>query len=134
VEIAMSDAKTTTPPAADLVIILITGAENPKRLPSAFFLAATAAAAEQNVVMYFTGPATELLAKGKAESIYPMPGGKNVAGFIKLATDNGVKIIGCLQSLELFGMTVADLGYQVPMLTPSAALPSLGAAGRLLTW
>ena len=30
--------------ATDLVIILITGTENPKRLPSAFFLAATAAA------------------------------------------------------------------------------------------
>ena len=38
---------------ADLVIVLITGPENPKRLPSAFFLAATAAAAEQNVIMYF---------------------------------------------------------------------------------
>ena len=49
--------------AADLVIILITGPENPKRLPSAFFLASTAAAADMNVVMYFTGPATLLLKK-----------------------------------------------------------------------
>jgi hypothetical protein len=119
---------------ADLVIVLIAGPENPKRLPSAFFLAATAAAAEQNVVMYFTGPATELLAKGKAASIYPMPGGKSVADFMKLATDNGVQIIGCLQSLELNGMTAADLGYDVPLLTPSGALPSLGLAKRVMTW
>ncbi|MFC2970027.1 DsrE family protein [Acidimangrovimonas pyrenivorans] len=119
---------------ADLVIILITGPENPRRLPSAFFLAATAAAAEQNVVMYFTGPATELLAKGKAATIYPMEGGKSVAEFLKLATDNEVQIIGCLQSLELNGMTRDDVPADIPLLTPSTALPSLAAAGKVLTW
>ncbi len=118
----------------DLVIILITGPENPKRLPSAFFLAATAAAAEQNVIMYFTGPATELLAKGKAESIFPMAGGKSVADFMKLAEGNGVRIIGCLQSLELNGMTQNDLAKPIPMMNPSAALPSLVGAGKVLTW
>ncbi len=118
----------------DLVIVLITGPENPKRLPSAFFLAATAAAGEQKVVMYFTGPATELLGKGKAESIFPMVGGKSVAEFMKLAEDNGVQFIGCLQSLELNGMTRDDLAKDMPLLNPSAALPTLGAAGRVLTW
>lgn len=117
------------PQAADPVIILITGPENPKRLPSAFFLAATTAAAEQSVVMYFTGPATEFLARGKAKSIFPMAGGKSVADFMKLAEDNGVQIIGCLQSLELNGMKASNLARPVPLLTPSAALPSLGAAG-----
>ena len=120
--------------AADLVIILITGPENPKRLPSAFFLAATAAAAEQNVVMYFTGPATELLKKGVSETIYPLPGGKSVADFIKLAEDNGVRIIGCAQSLDLVGMTVEDLAQQLPMLPPGQALPALATAKRILTW
>ncbi|MEZ5921497.1 MAG: DsrE family protein [Parvularculaceae bacterium] len=119
---------------ADLVIILITGPENPKRLPSAFFLASTAGAAEMKVVMYFTGPATELLAKGRAEEIYPMEGGNSVAQFMKLATDNDVQFIGCLQSLELNGMTKNDMIEGVPLLTPSMALPSLGAAGKVLTW
>jgi len=119
---------------ADLVIILISGPESPKRLPSAFFLAATAAAAEQKVVMYFTGPATELLAGNRAAEIYPMEGGKSVAEFMKLATDNGVQVIGCLQSLELSGLTRADVPADIPMMTPSGALPSLGAAGRVLTW
>lgn len=118
----------------DLVIVLITGRENPKRLPSAFFLAATAAAAEQRVVMYFTGPATELLAKGVAETIYPLEGGNNVAQFIKLATDNDVEIMGCMQSLDLNGMTKDDIAYDIPMLTPSMALPSLASAGKLVTW
>ncbi len=121
-------------PAADLVIIMLTGPENPKRLPSAFFLAATAAAAEQTVVMYFTGPAMELLARGKAESIVPIAGGKSIAGFMKLAEDNGVQFIGCLQSMELSGMQAGDLARPVPLLTPSAALPALGAARRLMTW
>ena len=84
--------------------------------------------------MYFTGPATELLAKGKAETIFPMAGGKSVADFMKLAEDNGVRIIGCLQSLELNGMTTGDLAKDLPLLTPSAALPALGAAGRVFTW
>jgi len=119
---------------ADLVIILITGPENPKRLPSAFFLASTAAASEMNVVMYFTGPATLLLKKGVAEEIYPMEGGKSIKEFMELAQDNGVQFIGCLQSLELNGMSKDDLAFDIPLLTPSQALPSLGSAGRVLTW
>jgi predicted peroxiredoxin len=119
---------------ADLVIILITGTENPRRLPSAFFLASAAAAGEQNVVIYFTGPATELLKKGVPESLYPMEGGNSVADFMKLAKDNGVQFMGCSQSLDLNGMTTEDLAEQLPMFTPAQALPSLGAAGRLVTW
>lgn len=119
---------------ADLVIILITGTENAKRLPSAFFLAATAAAADQNVVIYFTGPATELLKKDVAENVYPMAGGKSVKDFMKLATDNGAQIMGCTQSLDLNGMTLEDLAEPLPMFTPAQALPSLASAGRLLTW
>ncbi len=118
----------------DLVIILITGPENPKRLPSAFFLAAAAAASEQNVVLYFTGPATELLKAGTAERIFPLAGGKSVADFMKLAVDNGVRLIGCAQSLDLNGMSPEDLAEPLPLLTPTQALPSLGAAGRVLTW
>jgi len=121
--------------APDLVIILITGPENPKRLPSAFFLASTAAAAEMNVVMYFTGPATLLLKKGVAETIKPLEEGNSIKDFMELAMDNGVQFVGCLQSLELNGMTKEeDLAFDVPLLTPSQALPSLGAAGRVLTW
>ena len=120
--------------AADLVIILITGPENPKRLPSAFFLASTAAAAEMNVVVYFTGPATQLLKKGVAEEIYPMEGGNSIKNFMELALDNGVQFIGCLQSLELNGMSKEDVALDIPLLTPSQAIPSLGSAGRVLTW
>lgn len=120
--------------AADLVIILITGPENPKRLPSAFFLASTAAAMEQKVIMYFTGPATELLKKGVSESIHPLEGGNSIAEFMKLAESNGVTMIGCAQSLDLNGMTVEDLTKDLPLLTPSQALPALGEAGRVLTW
>lgn len=120
---------------ADLVVIMITGPENKRRLPSAFFLAATAAATEQNVIMYFTGPATELLKEGAAESIFPLEGGKSVADFMKNAIENGVRMIGCRQSLELNGMNESDLAYtDLPLLTPSQALPSLGSAGKVLTW
>jgi len=124
--------------APDLVIILITGPENPKRLPSAFFLAATAAAAEQEVTLYFTGPATELLKAGTAEKVVPLEGGNSIADFMKLAMDNGVTIIGCRQSLDLNGMSEDDLSKDLtkdmPLLTPSQALPALGAAGKVLTW
>jgi len=116
------------------VIILITGPENPKRLPSAFFLASTAAAEEMNVVIYFTGPATLLLKKGVAEGITPVEGGNSIRDFMELALENGVQFVGCLQSLELNGMSAEDLAFEVPLLTPSQALPSLGSAGRVLTW
>lgn len=120
--------------AADLVIILITGPENPKRLPSAFFLASAAAAMEQRVILYFTGPATELLKKGVAETIEPLKGGNSIADFMKLADDNGVQMIGCAQSLDLNGMTAEDLSRSLPLLTPTQALPALGQSGRVLTW
>lgn len=120
--------------APDLVIILLTGKENAKRLPSAFFLASTAAAEDMNVVVYFTGPATELLKKGVAESIYPMEGGQSLSYFIKLALDNGVQMVACKQSLDLNGMKEEDLAYNFPVLTPTQALPTLGMAGRVLTW
>lgn len=119
---------------ADLVVFLIAGPENLKRLPSTFCSAATAGAAEQKEVMSFTGPATELLAKGRVEAIYPLPGGKSVAEFIKRATDDDVQIIGCLQSLELNAMSKEDVGYDIPLLPPGVALPSLAAAGKVLTW
>ncbi|MFN3471113.1 MAG: DsrE/DsrF/DrsH-like family protein [Aquificaceae bacterium] len=120
--------------APDLVIILLTGKENPKRLPSAFFLASTAAAEDMNVVIYFTGPATELLKKGVADSVYPMEGGQPLSYFIKLALDNGVQMVACKQSLDLNGMKEEDLAYNFPVLTPTQALPTLGMAGRVLTW
>ncbi|HKJ71355.1 MAG TPA: DsrE/DsrF/DrsH-like family protein [Gammaproteobacteria bacterium] len=120
--------------AADLVLIVISGPENPKRLPSAFFLSATAAANEQKVVIYFTGPGTELLKKGVAEAIHPLEGGQSLADFMELAEDNGVEFIGCQQSLDLNGMTKDDLSRELPLLTPSQALPALGSAGRVLTW
>jgi len=120
--------------APDLVIILLTGPENPARLPSAFFLASTAAAEDMNVVMYFTGPSTQLLKKGVAESTYPMQGGQPISYFMNLARQNGVQMIGCKQSLDLNGMKEEDLGYEIPLLTPTAALPSLGMAGKVVTW
>ncbi|MFA5730639.1 MAG: DsrE/DsrF/DrsH-like family protein [Acidithiobacillus sp.] len=72
--------------------------------------------------------------EGVSETIYPLPGGKSVADFIKLAEDNGVRIIGCVQSLDLVGMTIEDLAQQLPMLTPGQALPALATAKRILTW
>lgn len=120
--------------APDLVVIMITGPENPKRLPSAFFLASTAAAMEQDVIMYFTGPATYLLKKGVAESVHPLEGGNSIADFMKNAEDNGVRMIGCKQSLDLNGMTAEDLAKELPLITPSQALPTLGGAGKVLTW
>ncbi|MDW8237733.1 MAG: DsrE family protein [Aquificaceae bacterium] len=120
--------------APDLVIILLTGKENPKRLPSAFFLASTAAAEDMKVVVYFTGPSTELLKKGVADEIYPMEGGQPLSYFIKLAQDNGVQMIACKQSLDLNGMCETDLGYSLPVMSPTQALPSLSGAGKVLTW
>jgi predicted peroxiredoxin len=120
--------------APDLVVILLTGPENPGRLPSAFFLASTAAAEDMNVVMYFTGPSTQLLKKGVADSVYPMEGGQPISYFINLARQNGVQMIACKQSLDLNGMKEEDLAYDFPLLTPTAALPSLGMAGKVVTW
>ncbi|MFA7496944.1 MAG: hypothetical protein WCY67_11645 [Acidithiobacillus sp.] len=84
--------------------------------------------------MYFIGSATELLGKGKAQSIFPIPSGKCVADFIKLAEDNGRRIIGCLPSLELNCKTADDLRKRILLFTPSAVLSSLVAASLILTW
>jgi uncharacterized protein len=47
-----------------------------------------------------------------------------------LALENGVRLIGCAQSLDLNGMSKDDLGMELSLLNPSNALPTLGVGAR----
>ena len=129
----VSMKQTGTDGVVDFAIVMTSGPDCPRRLISPFFLAA-AAAAEERVIMYFTDLGALLLQKGQAEKVYPKEGGKSAADFMRLAQDNGVKLVLCKTSMDLHGLRAEDMIPEVPMLSVTGALPYLEVARKLLSF
>ncbi|MCL4489140.1 MAG: DsrE family protein [Chloroflexi bacterium] len=92
------------------VILMTSGPDEPRRCASPFFLATIGAVMDYDqVAMVFTTDGSLLLKKGIAETVFPKPGGKSVAAFLKDAVDAGVQLYACTPSLELHNMTESDL-------------------------
>jgi len=92
-----------------VMIIMTSGPDTPRRCATPFFFASLAAAMEYEVTMFFTIDGTLLLKKGMAETIYPKAGGKPVSDFIQDALDAGVTFLACTASTELHDLQPSDL-------------------------
>ncbi|NMB89548.1 MAG: sulfur reduction protein DsrE [Chloroflexi bacterium] len=92
-----------------VMIIMTSGPDTPRRCATPFFFASLAAAMEYEVTMFFTIDGTLLLKKGLAEMIYPKAGGKPVSEFIQDALDAGVSFLACSASTELHDLQPEDL-------------------------
>ncbi|MEA4907260.1 MAG: DsrE/DsrF/DrsH-like family protein [Anaerolineaceae bacterium] len=92
-----------------VMIIMTSGPDTPRRCATPFFFASLAAAMEYEVTMFFTIDGTLLLKKGLAETIYPKAGGKPVSEFIQDALDAGVSFLACSASTELHDLQPEDL-------------------------
>lgn len=96
--------------AEDQVLIIMTsGPDTPRRCATPFFFASLAAAMDYEVNMFFTIDGTLLLKKGLAETVYPKAGGKPVSDFIEEALDAGVHFLACTASTELHDLQPSDL-------------------------
>ena len=122
--------------AVDFAVIMTSGSDTPKRCAAPFFFAATAAAMEMNVVMFFTAQGTLLLKKGEAETVFPKEGGggEDLRHFMDQALRNGVKFIGCKASLDLNNISEDELGFDIPLVSVSRAMPLLGEAKKIISF
>ena len=77
----------------NVLIIMTSGPDTPRRCATPFFFATLAAAMDYNVTMFFTIDGTLLLKKQMAETIYPKAGGKPVSDFLQDALEAGVKLL-----------------------------------------
>lgn len=93
----------------NVLIIMTSGPDTPRRCATPFFFATLAAAMDYEVTMFFTIDGTLLLKKGMAETVYPKEGGKPVSAFIQDALDAGVKFTACTASTELHDLKPEDL-------------------------
>jgi predicted peroxiredoxin len=92
-----------------VLIIMTSGPETPRRCATPFFFAHLAAAMEYEVTMFFTIDGILLLKEGVAEEVFPKEGGRSVAGFRQDAMDAGVKFVACTAATELHDLTEDDL-------------------------
>jgi uncharacterized protein len=92
-----------------VMIIMTSGPDTPRRCATPFFFASLAAAMDYDVTMFFTIDGTLLLKKGMAETIFPKAGGKPVSAFLDEAMEGGVKFLACTASTELHDLQPSDL-------------------------
>lgn len=97
--------------ADKLAIMLLTiDPDHPHICGTPFFQAAAAAAMDVDVEIYFASQSVRLLIRGVAESIFPSDNRtKSVYGFMKDASDLGVKFFACGGAMEPYDATQEEL-------------------------
>lgn len=99
------------------------GVDTPERSATPFYLASAAAAMDVAVGIYFTMNGPTLLQRGVPEKlIVPKKGGGGapLRHFIDQALELGVRLYVCQPSLDLHGLTMADLIDGVEMIGGAA--------------
>lgn len=85
------------------------GADFPARSSLPFQLATAAAMMDHEATIVFTMTSPQLLQKGVAEALKPAPEMPNLAHFIELAREAGVKFLVCSGGLDITGLKQDDL-------------------------
>ena len=117
----------------NVLIIMTSGPDTPRRCATPFFFASLAAAMDYDVTMFFTIDGTLLLKKGMAETIYPKAGGKPVSDFLQEAKEAGVKMLACTASTELHDLKPEDLIDGIKMVG-GAAMWQIAEDAKTLTF
>ncbi len=88
--------------AKKILYVQTSGTDTPERLYSPLILAQTAMAMGQEATVYFLGMGLKNLVKGEAEKVKigEFPTLKEV---LKQTADQGVELMACQQSMQLFG-------------------------------
>ena len=88
--------------ANKILYVQTSGTDTPERLYSPLILAQTAKAMGQDATVYFLGLGLKNLVKGEAEKVkigeFP-----TLFEVLKQTAEQGIEIIACQQSLQLFG-------------------------------
>ncbi len=117
------------------VIVMAAGPNMPERCATPFYMATMAAGNDYDTTVYCTSMGTLLLKKGVAESVYPMgEGGQSVADFMQMALQAGVKLGACMPSMEMHGMTQADLIPEAELVSAAAGFDVVAEADKLISF
>lgn len=93
-----------------VLILQTSGVETPKRTYAPLFFAVTAAAMDMEVKMYFTMEGPSQLKKGEAEKVELVKGsGVTLKTWLDRALENRVRLLACLQAMEVYGYGREDL-------------------------
>lgn len=117
-----------------ILIIMTSGKYDPRRCATPFFFASLAAAMDYEIKMFFTIDGTTLLEKGVAETVYPREGGENVAKYMNECIEAGIPFYCCTASMELHGLTQADLIEHVQYVGGAKMWDLADECGKVLTF
>jgi len=117
-----------------VLIIMTSGPDTPRRCATPFFMAHLAAVMESEVTMFFTIDGIKLVEKGVAEDLYPKAGGKSVAEFRDACLEAGVRFVACTAATELHDLTTDDLIDGVEMAGGAAMLAVAADSGTVLSF
>ena len=115
-----------------VLIVLTSGPAMPERCAAPFFFASGAAALGNDVSMFFTMQATQLLKRGVAEKVFAKQGGRPISQFMQNALEAGVKFFICSASLELNDISPNDLIDEAENLVGSVFLTERGLESDLV--
>jgi uncharacterized protein len=90
-----------------ILYVQTSGVDTPERLYAPLILAQTARAMDLEASIFFLGLGLKVLVKGEAEKV-KIGAFPSIADLLKQAAGQGVQIIACRQSMELFGGTISD--------------------------
>ena len=106
-----------------VVYVQTYGVEARDRMATPIYLAAAAAAMDMEVSIYFTVHGPSMLRKGVPETVRVQKvdgDGALIGHFLDQARELGVRFLVCQPSLELNGMTMADVIEGVEMIGGAA--------------
>jgi predicted peroxiredoxin len=118
------------------VIVMAAGPNMPERCATPFYMASMAAAEGFETIVYCTSMGTLLVKKGVAETVFPMgeAAGQSVADFMKMALNAGVKLGACMPSMEMHGMTEADLIPEAELISAAAGFEVIAESDKLISF
>lgn len=109
--------------AKKIVYVQTYGTEARDRMATPIYLAASAAAMDMEVAIYFTVHGPSMLKKGVPETVRVQKvdgDGALIGHFLDQARDLGVRFLVCQPSLDLNGLTMADIIDGVEMIGGAA--------------
>jgi predicted peroxiredoxin len=118
----------------NILIVMTSGKDTPRRCATPFFFASLAAAMDYEVTMFFTIDGTTLLEKGVAETVYPKQGGENVAKYMNDCREADIPFYCCTASMELHDLKPEDLIDNVKLVGGATMWELADDAGKVLTF
>lgn len=118
------------------VIVMAAGPNMPERCATPFYMATMAAGEGFDTIVYCTSMGTLLLKQGVAENTYPMgpESGQSVMDFMKMAMQAGVKLGACMPSMEMHGMTQADLIPEAELISAAEGFEVVAESDKLISF